>query len=216
MHDGNQIAIQLSWADPKKDASAVTPQSFSDGAAIQISSEKDPPFFGMGGLGNPVTIWNWKAAWQEDLKSRADIDTHYPNAVVDWYESQRTYQHGSEFEASQSRTSFHDPLFLTAWGAGNPLADPERKLAAEEAQAKGFGTLTTTRPPLEQVDAQGVWTDGRWSVVFHRALRPSDKGRIQLKPGAGVSIAFAVWDGAEGDRNGQKMVSIWNELVLEQ
>ena len=62
MHDGNQIAIQLSWADPKKDASVLTPQSFSDGAAIQISSEKDPPFFGMGGSGSPVTIWNWKAA----------------------------------------------------------------------------------------------------------------------------------------------------------
>ncbi|MBI4368106.1 MAG: c-type cytochrome, partial [Candidatus Omnitrophica bacterium] len=215
-HDGNQIAIQLSWADPKMDASVVTHQSFSDGAAIQISGEKDPPFFGMGGSSSSVAIWNWKAAWQEDLKRQADIETQYPNTAIDFYESQRTYQYGSQFETSESKTSFHDPLFLTAWGAGNPIADPDRKSAAEEARAKGFGTLTTMSPMLEAVDANGVWQDGKWQVVFVRKLVPSEKERIQLKPGGTVNVAFAIWDGGEGDRNGQKMVSIWNELVLEE
>ena len=119
-------------------------------------------------------------------------------------------------ETSESKPSFHDPLFLTAWGAGNPIADPYRKSAAEEARAKGFGTLTTMSPMFEAVDANGVWQDGKWQVVFVRKLALSEKERIQLKSGGTVNVAFAVWDGAEGDRNGQKMVSIWNELVLEK
>jgi len=38
---------------------------------------------------------------------------------------------------------------------------------------------------------------------------------VRLKPGAQVSLAVAVWDGAGGDRNGQKSVSIWHQLELE-
>jgi hypothetical protein len=31
-----------------------------------------------------------------------------------------------------------------------------------------------------------------------------------------VSVAFALWDGAARDRNGQKLVSIWHDLTLEK
>jgi hypothetical protein len=30
---------------------------------------------------------------------------------------------------------------------------------------------------------------------------------------ARVTIAFALWDGAARDRNGQKLVSIWHDLA---
>jgi hypothetical protein len=36
-----------------------------------------------------------------------------------------------------------------------------------------------------------------------------------LIPGQRYSIAFAVWDGAASDRNGQKLVSIWHDLEVE-
>ena len=38
---------------------------------------------------------------------------------------------------------------------------------------------------------------------------------VALVPGQTASVAFAVWDGAHRDRNGQKQVSIWQDLVLE-
>ena len=55
------------------------------------------------------------------------------------------------------------------------------------------------------------------------AGRSSCAGRLQVPPDAGLelgggdrcSIAFALWDGAAHDRDGQKLVSIWHDLELE-
>lgn len=215
LHNEKEIAIHLSWSDPTEDNSAVTPQAFPDGVAIQFSTETDPPFFAMGNAMGMVTIWHWKALWQQDIKDRSDIETYYANAAVDWYMSQKNYEYGSSFEVKNSKTQFHDPRFLTGWGAGNPLSDPQRHSAAEEDHAKGLGTLTTQKPAIENVEAQGVWKDEKWRVVFHRSLTAQEKERLQFSTGSVVHIAFAVWDGAKRDRNGQKMVSIWNELTLK-
>jgi hypothetical protein len=41
-------------------------------------------------------------------------------------------------------------------------------------------------------------------------------GEVELSPGARVPVAFAVWNGSAGDRDGKKSVTIWQELVLEK
>jgi len=216
LHNGEQLAIHLSWLDAANDNSTVAPQSFSDGAAIQLSAESDPPFFAMGSAGSAVTLWHWKASWEEDAGAWRDIEDVYPNTGTDWYPSQTNYEHGAPFETAKSGTLFHDPALLTGRGAGNPLSDPERAQVAEEARAEGFGTLTTVRPQLDRVEAKGVWQSGRRQVVFLRSLAAEDDARVSFTPGAPVSVAFAIWDGIKGDRNGQKMISTWNELILEQ
>ena len=104
---------------------------------------------------------------------------------------------------------------MSGWGAGNPLSNPSRTSAAEEAVAKGLGTLTSRRPAMQRIQAKGLWQDGRWRVVLHRPLAPNEEGDLTLRPGQEVRVAFAVWDGHAGDRNGQKSVSIWNILKLE-
>jgi hypothetical protein len=43
---------------------------------------------------------------------------------------------------------------------------------------------------------------------------PADGG-LSFVPGERVSAAFALWDGAARDRNGQKLVSIWHDLRLD-
>jgi DMSO reductase family type II enzyme heme b subunit len=47
-------------------------------------------------------------------------------------------------------------------------------------------------------------------------LKVKEKGRLEFKPGQKINVAFAVWNGQAKDRNGQKMVSIWNEFTLEK
>lgn len=215
MHDGKRIAIQLSWEDSTKDESNVAIQNFSDGAAIQFSQDKNPPSFVMGDAQSAVTLWHWKAAWQADLAERKDIEHQYPHAAVDWYKSQTNYELGTRIEMSQMQTKFHDPKFMSGWGAGNPLSNPDKKSATEEAMAKGLGTLTTQMPRFEKVDAQGAWKNGRWFLVFSRELKSKDWNALKFKKGKAVNAAFAIWDGAHRDRNGQKMVSVWNELTLE-
>jgi DMSO reductase family type II enzyme heme b subunit len=72
------------------------------------------------------------------------------------------------------------------------------------------------RPRASQaVSARGRREGNRWVVVLRRPLlAPSDAG-LALAPGDQVSVAFALWDGAVRDRDGQKLVSIWHDLALE-
>ncbi len=211
-----EMAVWLRWNDRSADDAVTAPQLFSDGAAIQFSEEKDPPFFAMGDGEYPVTIWNWKASWQAEQSEWPDIEKRYPNAAVDWYPDDQNYNfQGAPFEISHSKTEDHDRLYLTGQEAGNIFSDVNRQVAAEEAKAKGFGSLTTMHPMFDKVAANGVWRDGAWTVVFKRNLKPGEEGRIRFAHGS-FNIAFAVWDGAHRDRNGQKMVSIWNELIVEK
>lgn len=216
LHDGKELAILLSWDDQTQDASLLKPQSFSDGAAVQFSAMADPPFFGMGDASGVVSIWHWKAAWQEDLAGWKDLEHAYPHAAVDWYPAQRDYRHGEPFEVQQAKTASQDPEFMSGWGAANPLSDPRRASAGEEAMAKGLGTITSRPPQLQRIQATGQWQEGRWRVVLHRPMAGSDEHDLRLKAGQAVSVAFAVWDGDAKDRNGQKSVSIWQTLRLER
>ena len=63
--------------------------------------------------------------------------------------------------------------------------------------------------------ANGDHMTGSYRVLFTRALSGSS-GEIQLAPGGRVPVAFAVWNGSAGDRDGKKSVTIWQELVLEK
>jgi len=229
LHNGKALAFLLSWDDPMRDDSLVGQHAFSDGVAVQLSTEPDPPFFGMGGDHGAVAIWHWKAAWQQDLAGWQDIETAYPDTAVDWYPGQRDYRHGDAFEVRDAKTASQDPSLMAGWGAENPLSTPTRTSAAEEASAKGLGTLTSkplpapqseaarqAGSPIHRVQATGEWGEGRWRVVLHRPLAPAEKSDLVLRPGQKVSVAFAVWDGQAKDRDGQKSVSIWNTLQLER
>jgi DMSO reductase family type II enzyme heme b subunit len=217
LHNGKELALHLSWADTTQDTSLMRPQDFSDGVAVQLSAESDPPFFGMGDHRSAVAMWHWKAAWQQDQAGGwQDIETAYPHAAVDWYQHQRDYRHGDAFEVREAKTASQDPAFMAGWGAGNPLSSPERSSSGEEAGAKGLGTLTAKPLAAQRVQADGAWRDGRWQVVLRRTLTPAEKGELALRPGQTISVALAVWDGQVEDRDGQKSVSIWNTLQLER
>jgi mono/diheme cytochrome c family protein len=210
LHDGKVLAMRLTWRDTTKNDRAVRPQDFEDMAAVQLFRGNPEPFLGMGAAGKPVDVWLWRAGWQADSAGRADVDTAYPNMAIDLYPFEKR-GNGPRPHAAE----FQPPPFLTARDAGNPLADPLRKYTGGNLQAKGFGTLTM-RPPVSQVvSAAGEWKDGRWTVILRRPLKVNAAAGVPLAPGDKLSIAFAVWDGAAGDRNGQKLVSIWHDLELQ-
>jgi hypothetical protein len=39
---------------------------------------------------------------------------------------------------------------------------------------------------------------------------------VRLAPGTVVPVAFAVWNGSAGDRDGKKSVTIWQELAIQR
>jgi DMSO reductase family type II enzyme heme b subunit len=105
---------------------------------------------------------------------------------------------------------------VTAWGAGNIVADPTRKSAAEDLLAEGFGTLRARPPRDQKVDAVGVYETGAYHVQLRRALVPGTAGAVSLAPGSRTAVSFSVWNGAAGDRDGKKSVTIWQELLVER
>jgi len=107
-----------------------------------------------------------------------------------------------------------DPTFVTGWGAGNIVSDQTRKSPAEDLAARGIGTLRA-RPRIDQnVDARGIYGHGSYEVMFRRPLAPNGQGSVALRPGTTVPVAFAVWNGSAGDRDGKKSVTIWQELRI--
>jgi hypothetical protein len=209
-HDGQTLAIRLSWQDGTRNAQAVRPQDFPDMAAVQLFKGVREPFLGMGAKDGSVDVWLWNAAAQADRDQYADVDTTYPNMVVDLYPFERPGD-----GPLAHTTGRQSQEFLTAWSAGNLRSDPTHILSGNNLSAQGFGTLTM-RPRVSQaVRAHGSWSGGRWTTVVRRPLViPPDAG-IPLASGDRASIAFALWDGAARDRDGQKLVSIWHDLELE-
>jgi DMSO reductase family type II enzyme heme b subunit len=200
LHDGERIAVRLRWADATRDDLVNSQHAFTDGAALQLSADPDPPLFAMGASGAPCTIWHWKAAWSRDIaEGQPTMPDRFPNMVEDL-----------QAEHSGNRAD----LYLTGRAAGNPLAQADRRQPAEECSASGFGTLATRPPTLQRVEAGAQWADGEWTVVLMREARSGTASDCGFTPGGTVSVAFALFDGAARDRNGQKAISIWHRLRL--
>ncbi len=210
-HDGNEISLQLSWVDDTEDRSVIRTEDFHDGAAIQFSAAQNPPLFAMGAAGAPVNIWHWKADWEREQT----LDQAYPNMVSDHYQD-RTDNVVGELGQEKAALSKHDPAFLTGWGAGNPMSNPERKTPMENLVAGGVGTITAQGPSGRSIRGAGNWYKGFWRVTFTRELSSGDEDHVTFSGGQPVNIGFAVWNGAQMDRNGQKSVTIWHRLELEK
>lgn len=211
LHDVQSLVIRLTWRDSSRNEYAVRPQDFEDQVAVQLFEGLREPFLGMGSTAGQVDLWVWNGGWQADLAEYADVDTTYPDMFVDEYQLEEKGD-GPRPHA----TTRQNKAFLSGFAAGNLRSDPTRGIAGSVNQAKGFGTLTLLPRPSQTVIAKGTWTDGRWSVVLRRPLEVSADAGLQLAVGDKLSIAFAIWDGAARDRNGQKLVSIWHDLEIER
>lgn len=201
--NGRDIAFSVEWEDPIVNESVLRPQDFRDGVAIQFPMKPpaDPaaePFYGMGEGARPVNIWHWKADWQVDLGGFADVGTEYPGLVSEYY----------PLDTTERRT------YSTGWASGNLMSSRDRTTAVEDLNATGQGSLTAQPAGDQNVEGRGVWAYGAWRVVFRRSRISKGKFDVQFPKDLGESLrmAVAVWDGAQGDRDGQKIVSEWHPI----
>lgn len=207
VHAGARLALRIEWDDPTSDTGGIRQNHFTDGVAVELAAGDSPPLFAMGATGQPVNIWHWKALWTEDQSTFQDVGTVFPRVDHDGY-------YGSE--QGWGAAPFDDPTYRPAAELDNFVASPERGTEAEDANAAGLGTLTAQSFPQQNVHAVSERTDGGWRVQFDRDMNASGDNDVLLAPGRPISVAFAVWDGSVGDRNGQKTASIWNPLVVQQ
>jgi len=85
--------------------------------------------------------------------------------------------------------------------------------SVENLAAAGFGTLTSQLS--QDVKGKGIWSKGKWRVVFSRVMTGGGEV-VGLAPGKVMPVAFAVWNGAINQRDGEKSVSTWAFLKIER
>jgi mono/diheme cytochrome c family protein len=199
MINEEELAVRLEWNDATPNRSSSRHQDFKDAVAVEFAlgdvllheHGHNEPFFGMGNRGKVVNIWQWRADWQQEI------------------ETKKRMEYATE--------GMQDQDVLIFGGEANPVdaLNPFRDKPVEELNAEGFGTLTPQPKTKQNVDGKGVWKDGKWSVVFSRPIASLNRWDVDLKgKAAPVLIAFAVWDGSHADRNGRKVVSMWQRLHL--
>jgi mono/diheme cytochrome c family protein len=203
LHDGQTIVVRLSWHDETCNDRILKPDDFEDMAAVQLFQGAAEPFLGMGAADAALDLWLWRASWQKPRDFFANQADDYPFDAPFYHERLKAL--GKPV-----------PDLQTAHAVGNAQARIDPTATAGNLTAKGFGS-TTFRPRASQlVSAKANWSNGNWKVEFRRPLAVATNDGLALAPGSRCSIAFALWDGAAHDRNGQKLVSIWHDLRLEQ
>lgn len=225
IHNSDELAIRLAWLDPSRDDSAVRQSEFRDAVAIQFSMSSDPPFYmGSSGPGGGVNIWMWKADRETNIEEGyQDVDAAFPDRAVDFYpEQDYRPKDMTETEWPHELITKHASLFITAWGAGNLVADPTLKTPVECLVANGPGTLNGKPAAVQIVRGQAVYERGLWYVQLQRRMElPHDQehdcaaDEREFAPGDYLPVSFAVWNGSAGDRDGKKNISIWQKLVIE-
>jgi len=92
---------------------------------------------------------------------------------------------------------------------------PRRVSSVEDLIGGGFSTLTT-KEKQGRVQGKAAWKDGVWSVVMRRPLVSEEQeNEAKLIPGRVQTVSFAVWNGENKERNGQKAVAPWFQLVID-
>jgi DMSO reductase family type II enzyme heme b subunit len=211
-HDGETLAIRLSWRDESENRHATQTQSFEDAVAVELYRGDAEPFVGMGGPKSPVDVWFWDA----DRQTQSVVENTYPNTVVDIYPFSEKLVDTASFNRPGTKTADQPDISLPARASGNPIVPKGAESGASSLTGAGPGTATFRIPQSRLVTAQGQYIDNRWDVVMTRSLSvESESEGVSLEPGTRASIAFAIWDGSQRDRDGKKLVTIWNDLDLE-
>ncbi len=201
VHNGQWLALLLTWKDPTRDDRIVTDE-FGDQVAVEFPIEYNPdrlPSPMMGNAGGRVNIVQWRAAFQRDMEQgEPEVKALYPNAVVDLYPDY-------VLRATDARP------YMGALGVDNPISRPTLSPVLDQ-MAEGWGTLTVK--PDQHADGRGVWRDGRWTVVITLPMATESPNSPRLAPGGRTMVAFAVWEGGRREVGARKGWSAWVPLQL--
>jgi complex iron-sulfur molybdoenzyme family reductase subunit gamma len=191
VHFEDKLYVRVEWADTTRDDTTTKVENFSDAVAVEFPSRSaaSVPSLCMGQADSGVNIWQWRADSQAGLKDPIGV---YAAAYSDEYRPK-------------------EALFYTARDAGNLYANPDLG-PVQTLVSHTFGTLSPAGS--QDVHGQGVYADGHWAVVFTRSLGSADPDQASFVQNGTTDMAFAVWNGSQGDRNGRKSVSQFVRLSL--
>ncbi len=104
------------------------------------------------------------------------------------------------------------PVNIWFWQS-ETTEEPQRVKLLE---GKGFNKIKERDPASIGLTAKGVYDNGTWRVVMKRPLLTKDKDKdIQFIEGKFIPIAFAAWDGSNGEKGSKHELTTWYWLLLK-
>jgi hypothetical protein len=184
-HNGKQIYFRFQWEDSTQNRE-VAQNVFADACAVMFPLAENPrPESIMMGFLDPANIWAWKASRDAQV----------------W---------GKPASPEPAYSDYYNPFVKQEVYS---VALEKVPSAVQDLVANRVGT--TTPKPEQRVRGRGAWSGNRWTVVVERALETGgNELDARIQPGASRMAAFAVWDGAKGDRGARKSVSDWVRLEV--
>jgi len=106
-----------------------------------------------------------------------------------------------------------NPVNMWVWTA--PSVEPKAEQSAVIMDANGLDKPPVAHDDSTALGANGQWKDGRWQVVFNRALETEAVQDLQFSEGVYTPIAFASWDGLNGEEGIRNSFTSWYWILLE-
>lgn len=206
VYDGKEIAVRLTWKDASKNGLIQGMDDFEDQASLQLFEGAEEPFIGMGAHGfGVVDIWLWKASQSVDQTASRHVLDDYPFDLPIYGDVIKRF----------SKSPRPVPPLNPGAAVGNQVAATPLGNSATTLIAKGPGTTTFLPKNAQRVAAKAQHDGQGWAAVFTRPLEVPAGGGTTLAAGKKYFVAFSLWDGGLRERNGQKQISIWHELLLD-
>ncbi len=97
------------------------------------------------------------------------------------------------------------PVNIWHWNSGTTTAQEGIKIL----DATGLGK-STPREGEVPIKGKGIYKDGQWRVVMKRPLKlDGGEGDIQFEVGKFIPLAFAAWDGSNGESGSKHVLTTW-------
>jgi len=105
-----------------------------------------------------------------------------------------------------------NPVNVWHWKGGTA----DRPESVTLLNARGFGEIEERDAAGTEVRAAGTYGNGTWRVVMTRPLAtPDPDSDIQFAEGRFTPIAFAAWDGSNGETGSKHTMTTWYWLLLK-
>ncbi|MBI1913096.1 MAG: c-type cytochrome [Deltaproteobacteria bacterium] len=105
------------------------------------------------------------------------------------------------------------PVNIWFWQSEGAIDSPQ---SLKLMNSKGASNSEIRMSEEIGLKATGAYEKGTWRVILTRPLKTGDSKRdIQFEPGKFIPVAFAAWDGSNGDKGSRHVMTSWHWLILE-
>ena len=222
LHDGQELALRLSWTDPSRSpapewaewrslvTSSMEPRESDAAAAPQAAPAQpaaQPPANAQQGGAQAANAQGAAAqgAPGPAESAQAAVPAALPDVIaVQFPRRMPTGMDRPYFLMGSAR----EPVYLWTWSS-----QPDRVV---ERTARGLGQSAPVAADGGLTGA-AAWEAGQWRVVMRRPLVPADTtDAITLPTGQPVPIALFAWDGDNGESGTRAAISTWYFVHLEE